>query len=357
MMGPVGRYTRLKPHIPCLIVLVGVLMLGFQSGSNPIKLRARTLATGFDAASAGLITADIDGDGNPELIAWSNRGIKVFRNGSPNPIDCGLGGVRDVISISPGDFNNDGLADLAILTQSGAELWVNRKGTFEKLSVLIPEGAYNKAVWVDYDHDNDLDLFLLGDKSALLRNDGATGFSNLSNNFPFVAGRAVDGAPFDPARGKSRMDLVVVYSDRPGVLYVDKLGGRYEAQDLNIIPAGVKAVMAADLDNDGAIDLVIMTPSGAFPLFNRRGSFERGAQINQSSSALAIVDLENRGFREIAVSGAIFRNDGWGKFSEIKVPDGDAAILLAVDFDGDGRTDLMEVRRDGSLVFLRNEPD
>jgi hypothetical protein len=30
---------------------------------------------------------------------------------------------------------------------------------------------------------------------------------------------------------------------------------------------------------------------------------------------------------------------------------------MAVDFDGDGRTDLIEVQRDGSLVFLRNETE
>jgi hypothetical protein len=351
--------TRLKPRLPwrCLIVLAGVLMLGFQSGSIPIKLRSKKLANGIDAASAGLATADIDGDGKPELIAWSNIGISVFRNGSASPVECGLSGARDVISIAPGDFNNDGLADLAILTQSGAELWVNRKGTFERLDVAIPEGAYNKAVWIDYDHDNDLDLFLLGDKSALLRNDGAAGFKNLSNNFPFVAGRAVDGAMFDLTPDTNGMDLVVVYSDRPAVLYEDKLGGRYEAQDLNIIPAGVKAVTAADLDNDGATDLVVTTASGAFPLFNRRGSFEKGTQINQSSSALAIVDIENHGSEDIAVSGALFRNEGLGRFSEIKVADGDASVLAAVDFDGDGRTDLIEVQRDGSLVFLRNETE
>src|SRR6202050_1478115 len=178
-----------------LILFAGALALAFQSGSyeaekelaKPIKLSARKLANAIDAASAGSATVDIDGDGIPEVIVWSNNGIRVFKHGRASPIDCGLGSITDVISISPGDFDNDGLEDLAILTKSGAELWVNHKGTFEKLNVVVPEGAYNKAVWIDYDHDNDLDLFLLGDKSALLRNDGVAGFSNLSNNFPFVA--------------------------------------------------------------------------------------------------------------------------------------------------------------------------
>jgi hypothetical protein len=272
--------------------LLGISLLGFQFG--PVV----KLADGFDPASAGLAAADIDGDGRPEIIAWSANGVKVFKHGSANPVDCGLGAVQDVISISP-----DGLMDLAILTKSGAELWANRKGKFEKLDVLIPEGAYNKAIWVDYDHDGDLDLLLLGDKSTLLRNDGAAGFTDVHNNFPFVAGRAVDGALLGT-------DLVVIYSDRPGVLYTDKLGGRYEAQDLNVIPAGARSI--ATLDRD----LLVTTDEGIFPIFNRRGSFERGPQITKLSPVL------------------------------------DAVALLAVDFDADGRTDLVAIRRDGSLVLV-----
>ncbi|HVV43701.1 MAG TPA: FG-GAP-like repeat-containing protein, partial [Bryobacteraceae bacterium] len=325
--------------------------------AKPLKLTAHKLAGGIDAASAGVIAADVDGDGNPEAIGYSNAGIQIFRNGSSAPVDAGLGGVRDVISISAGDFNNDGLVDLAILTKADAELWANRKGKFEKLNVMIPEGAYNKAVWLDYDHDYDLDLFLLGDKSALLRNNGAAGFSNVSNNFPFVAGRAVDGALFDLTPDTDGMDLVVAFSDRPGVMYVDELGGRYEAQDLNQIPAGAKSVAAMDLDNDSTTDLVVGTATAAFPLFNRRGSFEKGAEMAASGAALALADLENRGLEDIAAAGTVFRNEGLGKFTESKAPVGDASALASFDFDGDGRNDLIAVDRDGSLQFLRNETE
>jgi hypothetical protein len=322
--------------------------------AKPIKLAAKKLADGLE----GVTTADVDGDGAPELIAWSSTGIKVFKNGSAAALDVGLNAVRDVISISPGDFNNDGLADLAILTKSGAELWANRKGKFEKLNVTIPEGAYAKAVWLDFDHDYDLDLFLLGDKSALLRNNGTAGFSDVSNNFPFVAGRAVDGTLFDAVPDTDGMDLVVAYSDRPGVLFMDKLGGRYQAQDLDAIPAGAKSVIAADLNNDSATDLVIATASGAFPIFNRRGSFEKGAQLAASSSAIALADVENHGLADILTSGSVFRNEGLGKLSETKLPAiGDALAIAAVDFDNDGRTDLAVIQRDGSLNLLRNETE
>jgi Tfp pilus assembly protein PilF len=325
--------------------------------AKPVKLNAKKLADGIDAASAGIVTADVDGDGNPEIIAWSNSGIKIFKNGSATALDAGLGAIKDVISISPGDFNNDGLMDLAILTKADAQLWANRKGKFEKVDVMIPEGAYNKAVWLDYDHDYDLDLFLLGDKSALLRNNGTAGFSNLTNNFPFVQGRAIDGAMFDLTPDTDGLDLVVTYSDRPAVLYVDKLGGRYVAQDLNLIPAGAKSIAAMDLDNDAATDLIVGTGSAAFPVFNRRGTWEKGADIPSKTNALALADFENHGLEDIAVSGTVLRNQGLAKFASSDAPAAQAVALTAVDFDVDGKTDLVSVQSDGSLQFLRNETE
>ncbi|HEX4278406.1 MAG TPA: FG-GAP-like repeat-containing protein [Bryobacteraceae bacterium] len=325
--------------------------------AKPTRLAARKLADGFDAASAGVVTADIDGDGNPEVIAYSNSGIRIFKNGSTTPLDAGLNDIKDVISISPGDYNNDGLADLAILTKSGAQLWTNRKGKFEKLAVNLPEGAFNRAVWLDYDHDYDLDLFLLGDKSALIRNNGTAGFSDVSNSFPFVQGRALDGTLFDLTPDTDGMDLVVSYSDRPGVLYVDKLGGRYEAQDLDLIPAGAKTLAAMDLNNDGATDLVVAGEAAVFPIFNRRGSFEKGAAMAAKAGTFALADLENRGIEDIAVSGSVFRNEGLEKFSKNAAPVSEAAALTSVDFDADGRNDLIAVNSDGSLQFLRNETE
>ena len=93
-------------------------------------------------------------------------------------------------------------------------------------------------MWLDYDHDYDLDLFLLGKTSALVRNNGQAGFAELTSAFPFVPGMATDGVRIDVIADTQGMDLAVAYADRPGVLYRDRLGGTYEAMPLAVLPAG-----------------------------------------------------------------------------------------------------------------------
>ena len=101
--------------------------------------------------------------------------------------DSGLEDLRDVVSIAPGDFDNDGLPDLCVVTTHGAALYRNVNGKFRKHADLAA-GSFRQAVWLDYDHDYDLDLFLIGDDSKLLRNNGQAGFSDETSRFPFVAG-------------------------------------------------------------------------------------------------------------------------------------------------------------------------
>ena len=100
----------------------------------------------------------------------------------------GLEDLRDVVFIAPGDFDNDGLTDLCVVTTTGAALYRNVNGKFIKQADLAT-GSFRQAVWLDYDHDYDLDLVLIGDESKLLRNNGQAGFSDETNRFPFVNGQ------------------------------------------------------------------------------------------------------------------------------------------------------------------------
>ena len=153
------------------------------------KFAARTLPGSF----TGFVILDADGDGRPDILAWSASGAMLFPAGAAPGRDAGLGAVKDIVSIAAGDFDNDGLADLCVVTSSGPALYRNVKGRFEKRAADLPAGRYAKAVWLDYDHDYDLDLFLLGETSALARNNGEAGFSR--EPFPLRAGAMRSTAP------------------------------------------------------------------------------------------------------------------------------------------------------------------
>ena len=269
----------------------------------------RQLGTGFAPEHSGAVVLDFDGDGRADLLAWSPDGIRIFRDGEVPADAHGLGDLKDVISVAPADFDNDGFTDLCVITQSGAFLYRNEKGKLQRLPVTLPAGRYARAVWVDYDHDYDLDLFLLGADSALARNNGAAGFSAETASFPFAKGQAIDAVPTDLIADTGGFDLVVSYQDHAGVLYRDQLGGKYTAAPLDLLPAGARNLAAIDADRDGWTDLSASTAAGDLLLRNREGKFERAAALPNHGLA-----LDTEGGRvdriEIASDGALCRHAG-----------------------------------------------
>lgn len=133
------------------------------------------------------------------------------------------------LSEAHGDFNNDGLQDKLVF-RGGAPVLLRAQGRrFAEQPLPAPQGVYRAAVWLDYDHDYDLDLFLLGPRSVLLRNRMEAGFEDATAGFPFSTGDAQSGVAFRYVPDTRGMDLLVHYAGRSSVLYRDRLGGRYEA--------------------------------------------------------------------------------------------------------------------------------
>jgi tetratricopeptide (TPR) repeat protein len=321
-----------------------------------VKFEGRTLAGTVDPQTAGMIAPDVDGDGLPELLVWSSAGIRVYRNGLPMKQEA-LASLKDVMSVSAGDSNNDGLPELAVLTSSGPLLFVNEKGTYRKLDVPLPAGRFEKAVWLDFDHDHDADLFLLGERCALLRNIGSGGFDDRTAAFPFVAGHAIDAVAFRLVADTKAIDLLVSYKDRPAVLYKDRLLGNFEAQTLDQLPAGAGSLSSLDVDNDGSIDVVFHLGKTLGVLRNRLGKLERAETGIAVSSGYALADLETRGLADLIAGQAVYRNQGMLKFAGATKPAGlpDAVAWLQAEFDCDGRPDLAAIAPDGSVHQFMNQ--
>jgi tetratricopeptide (TPR) repeat protein len=276
------------------------------------------VAEGFGGDRAGTVVLLADGV-HPSLIAWGNGRASMFRSGVTAVPDSGLAdsgpdGLHDVVSIAPGDFDNDGLPDLCVITTKAALLYRNTGGRF-KFQAELARGSFRKAVWVDYDHDYDPDLLLVGDDFRLLRNNGDAGFSDETTRFPFAKGRALDAVRYDLEPDTQAVDLVVSYADRAGVLYRDNLGGTYTAQDLAELPAGAFGLAPGDANHDGRTDLGARLPDG---------------------KGLLLINRD-----------AKFHPDPAPKLTEFP-------FVQGVDFEGKGRGDRVSISSDGVLYLGRN---
>jgi tetratricopeptide (TPR) repeat protein len=324
--------------------------------------REEKLAAGFSGDHAGTVALVLDGGTRPSLIAWGNGRATLFRNGATAVPDSGLADLRDVVSIAPGDYDNDGLPDLCVVTTHAALLYRNTNGRFH-LQTELARGAFRKAVWVDYDHDYDPDLLLVGDDFRLMRNNGDAGFSDETKRFPFVAGRALDAVRFDLEPDTQGFDLVVSYADRAGVLYRDNLGGTYAAQDLAELPAGAFGLVAGDVNHDGRTDLGARLPDGkGLLLINRDGRFHAGPAPKLTEFPFVQpVDFEGKGRGDrvsISSDGVLYvgRNvtTNYGNWLEIALSGvKNAKLALGAVIEVKAGADYQKVTYDGVPVVVR----
>jgi hypothetical protein len=219
-----------------------------------------------------------------KLLTWDSAGLRL--NG------IRIAQVPSIISVTSGDFNNDGLLDLCIVQRNGVQLLERRGNTWRNVRANLPAGKFSKCLWLDYDHDYDLDLILLGEKSYLFRNEGPQGFANRTADFPFVSGTAVDGVNFRLIADTRGFDLVVTYTDRTTVLYRDQLLGKYVAEDYPSIPMGARNLLAGDFNANGQLDIAFGDAPQVFADLRNSGQPEL-------HKAVVAIDRNNDGLLDL----------------------------------------------------------
>jgi hypothetical protein len=217
---------------------------------------------------------DSTGAGNTDLLVWSSSGIRLYQRGQQLVGNTGLEGLTGILDVAPGDFDNDGLMDLCVLTTTGPVLYRNTGGHFVRIATKLPARRFDRAVWLDYDHDYDLDLILLGDQPALVRNQGAAGWADRTSDFPFVKGAVTGAQKLRVLPDSKAFDLAVFYRDRAPMLYRDQLGGRYTVEPFQGSPP-VRTVLDADFDGDGRLDRARIDPGGSVHLLRNVSNSNR----------------------------------------------------------------------------------
>ncbi len=280
--------------------------------SEPTRYDDRAVSKGWDTATTGMLVIDSEGAGAADLLVWSNDRVALLKHGTDQATNTGLENLKGVRDIAAGDYDNDGLTDLCIITAQGASIYHNGKGVFQKALDLPNTAGATIALWLDYDHDYDLDLLLFGPDPRLMRNDGRGKFEDKTSSFPFVKGQAI-GAIATAVKGDTAArDIVVSYSDRIGTLYTDKLNENFEASGLPAISRGSGELDIQDINNDGLLDIVVHKPEVFAILNDGKGGFKLASQGKVANSA------------------------------------------VRADFNGDGREDYVRLAADGSLHLFTN---
>ncbi|MDQ3674484.1 MAG: CRTAC1 family protein, partial [Gemmatimonadota bacterium] len=289
--------------------------------------------------------------------------------------------------------DNDGWLDLFVIGGDGrGRLFRNGgNGAFAdvtaKAGVAEVKGAH-KALFVDLDHDGDLDILLLSRvQRTVYRNNLDGTFSDVTAGFGLGGAGDTRDAAFADFDGDGRVDLFFTSATENSALF--RNGGALRYSDatatsglVNAGPGGPTA--AGDYDNDGLLDLFAAGTAGAEGALWRNtgaGVFTRDTRSNAAmqilrrveGSAATFLDYDNDGWLDLVVAGAplgggsaapgifLFRNDGTGRLLDrstvIPTPArtaGGTAIAVS-DVDDDGDQDLVLIDGAGAPRLLRND--
>ncbi|HEY7195457.1 MAG TPA: FG-GAP-like repeat-containing protein, partial [Gemmatimonadales bacterium] len=269
-------------------------------------------------------------------------------------------------SLAWGNFDQEG-GDNLLLASPMAALYAVQGGFFADVSsqtpLPLPAGAVF-ATFADYDNDGWLDLFAIGadGRPYLLHNVEAQD----RRRFEDVTARAGISGVQNARRG------LFVDLDHDGDLDLLLVGGGSLAAYRNnldgtfaLLPnaAGIRQNASdaafADFDDDGRIDVFVASETGGDALFRGSGTqgFTETTGTNSKSSATVAADFDNDGTIDVAVVGAargtLWHNDGTGKLTERQRLAGGTAAA-ALDYDNDGWLDLIVAGPRGAALY-RND--
>ena len=337
--------------------------------------------TSAGAAPGAVLLFDVDNDGDLDLFTVGADGQHLFRNDGGRFSDVtdathlASSGAAAGIAAVAGDYDNDGRPDLLLLRNNGGALMHQRAdGSFEDVTSAagLPSQALRSrtAAWVDLDHDGDLDL-VAGSPLHVWRNNGNGTFTDITSEAGIASalqGVAIVPTDFDNRRD---VDLLLLPERAQPILYRNMRDGTFrDAAAQTRLPRhqDYTAVAAADINKDGYTDFFFARAAGAgvFALSDGQEHFvtREGPAGSAGATAAQLFDYDNDGLVDLLLvtpNGLkLYRNlgDSWADETvHVKLDGltGDVRSLALGDIDGDGDTDIIGRLASGRVSVWRNE--
>ncbi len=335
--GPAGRWDW-----------VGAVSLGTSGPATAIEADAQNVHL-----TTGPVLAFPGGAANTPPSPEGILGIDFTYDFKTDLVLAGAGGVRFFRQDTPATFT-----DVTAAT---------------KLPRAVLAGKYLGAWAADIEADGDLDV-VVGASAGLptvLRNNGDTTFA-IIHPFAGVSGlRAFVWADLD---GDGNPDASLVDGEGHLHVVINERTGQFKER---AVPSGlppIRAIATADVSGDGILDLLVVQADGKIISLSDRDAGKTwdaatlltvpDASFLQDDVRLRIVDLDNNGALDLLLARAsgsgstqngalVWLGDGKGNFIAVQAQT-PARVFDAADLNGDGRLDLLGLDNKGAAFLAVN---
>ena len=339
-----------------------------------------------ETVGAGCAFLDFDNDGWMDIYlvnsgpcdfyqpstALRNALYKNNRDGTFTDVTAkaGVGGSAYGMGVAVGDYDGDGLPDLYVTQYPNSILYHNNgDGTFTDVTARAGVGApgwATSALWFDFDNDGRLDLFVCR-------------FADFNKSKNVYCGGRGPGERFYCKPN--------VFSPMPSWLFHNNGDGTFTdvSRESGIARSLSKAwgVVAADINNDGFMDLFVSNDTSPNSLFINRGNgtFEDGGLlagvafnpfgIARSGMGVDAADYNQDGWMDLFVANvdhemySLYQNGKNQTFDDVSVrtPIGPVTRMMSgwglkfFDYDNDGDLDLIIANGHPDLTIESHHPD
>jgi Flp pilus assembly protein TadD len=393
--GEQGRYATVQDLLAPLRPVSSMIPVTFsvETGSHqPVAV-----AHGSSGEmGGGACLLDVDGSGQKVIVAMleGDSAIRVYRSLRSGELEeiqshqTGLAASGRGVACAVGDYDNDGLPDLAVAMSDRVVLFHNLgHGRFADVTAEVGIHQVNRPAgltFVDFDHDGDLDLFVTGAPldaggcpNAMWRNNGNSTFTDVTGPTGLAGSASTMGAMLSDINNDRSVDLIVMGTGSAPTIFENRREGPFKASPLytSIGLAPTRGAFVFDFNKDGWMDVAI-THAGAPGISlwrNVEGKrFERvPLPVPDSMGAWGVtaIDIDNDGWIDLAAivdtlrgpEVRIWRNRGPQGFEDVTDAVGlnklnlqNPRSLIAADMDGDGAADLIVTQLNAPPLILRN---
>ena len=391
--GEQGHYATVQDMLAPLQPAGPMIPVSFVAQTEATAPAASVPPFGNDLGG-GACLFDVEGTRQNDIVALGEgdtaiRVYKTLQSGALEEIPAqqtGLTATGHGIACAVGDYDNDGLPDLAVALSDRVILFHNLgHGKFADVTKAVGIEQLNHPVgltFIDFDHDGDLDLFVTGSSSGkgsnvLWRNNGNSTFTEWTDPTGLAGNTSTTGAILSDINNDRAVDLIVTGAGSAPTLYENKREGPFNAAplyaDTDLAPT--RGVYVFDFNKDGWMDVAV-THAGAPGISvwrNVEGKrFERVPLPGNDATAawgVTAIDIDNDGWIDLAAivetaNGPklrIWRNLGAQGFVDVSDTVGlnklklqNPRSVIAADVDGDGAADLIVTQWNAAPLVLRN---